>query len=140
MPVSPCCSAAIVLADAVWADPDGDERNGIDSIDQPSVLRQDSLMVMVQVRAAAVSVVVFDARPAACCLFRALTAVSQDSLLAAVHARATVYFIVCQSWICLMLAVYRSNCRLPGQLVDDGAGDSRHLFTPPTLLFCVVIL
>uniref|UniRef100_A0A383W1D6 Uncharacterized protein n=1 Tax=Tetradesmus obliquus TaxID=3088 RepID=A0A383W1D6_TETOB len=40
--------AAIVLADAVWADPDGDERNGIDSIDQPSVLRQDSLMVMVQ--------------------------------------------------------------------------------------------
>jgi hypothetical protein len=38
-----------VLADAVWADPDGDERNGIDSIDQPSVLRQDSLMVMVQV-------------------------------------------------------------------------------------------
>jgi hypothetical protein len=42
-------SAAIVLADAVWADPDGDDRNGIDSIDQPSVLRQDSLMVMVQV-------------------------------------------------------------------------------------------
>lgn len=41
--------AAIVLADAKWTDPDMDDSNGIDSIDQPSVLRQDSLMVMVQV-------------------------------------------------------------------------------------------
>lgn len=38
-----------MLADAKWADPDMDDSNGIDSIDQPSVLRQDSLMVMVQV-------------------------------------------------------------------------------------------
>lgn len=42
--------AALVLADERWVDPDLDESNGIDAIDQPSVLRQDALMVMVQVR------------------------------------------------------------------------------------------
>jgi hypothetical protein len=41
--------AALVLADERWADPDGDDSNGIDGIDEPSVLRQDALMVMVQV-------------------------------------------------------------------------------------------
>lgn len=41
--------AAVVLADERWVDPDMDDSNGIDSIDQPSLLRQDALMVMVQV-------------------------------------------------------------------------------------------
>jgi hypothetical protein len=41
---------AVVLADERWVDADGDESNGIDGVDQPSVLRQDSLMVMVQVQ------------------------------------------------------------------------------------------
>eukprot|EP00878_Enallax_costatus_P037607 GHUV01042494.1.p1 GENE.GHUV01042494.1~~GHUV01042494.1.p1 ORF type:complete len:301 (+),score=77.35 GHUV01042494.1:33-935(+) len=40
--------AAVVLADERWIDPDMDDSNGIDSIDQPSLLRQDALMVMVQ--------------------------------------------------------------------------------------------
>ena len=48
--------AAIVLADEGWRSSDAveerqhDEQNAVDVIDQPSVLRQDALMVMVQVR------------------------------------------------------------------------------------------
>ncbi len=41
---------AIVLCDERWLDPDNDDLNGIDTLDEPSVLRLDSLMMVVQVR------------------------------------------------------------------------------------------
>jgi len=44
---------ALVLCDEQWADPDMDETNGIHATDEPSVLRLDSLVMVVQVRRAA---------------------------------------------------------------------------------------
>lgn len=41
---------AIVLCDERWMDPDMDDTNGIDTLDQPSVLRLDATMMVVQVR------------------------------------------------------------------------------------------
>jgi hypothetical protein len=38
-----------VLCDEQWVDPDMDESNGIDSIDEPSVLRLDALVMVTQV-------------------------------------------------------------------------------------------
>ncbi len=42
---------AMVLCDEQWVDADLDETNGIDNLDEPSVLRLDSLAMVVQVRA-----------------------------------------------------------------------------------------
>lgn len=39
---------AIVLCDELWVDPDNDDSNGIDTIDEPSVLRLDALVMVVQ--------------------------------------------------------------------------------------------
>jgi hypothetical protein len=39
-----------VLCDEHWVDPDHDESNGIESTDEPSMLRLDALMMTVQVR------------------------------------------------------------------------------------------
>ena len=38
-----------MLCDEHWVDPDMDESNGIDSIDEPSVLRLDALVMVTQV-------------------------------------------------------------------------------------------
>lgn len=39
---------ALVLCDELWVDPDKDDANGIDSLDEPSVLRLDSLVMVAQ--------------------------------------------------------------------------------------------
>lgn len=46
----PCSfTAAIVLCDATWADPDEDSGNGIDVRAQLDFLRLDSMIMMVQI-------------------------------------------------------------------------------------------
>jgi hypothetical protein len=40
---------AVVLCDESWVDPDNNEANGLDSLDEPSVLRLDSLVMVAQV-------------------------------------------------------------------------------------------
>lgn len=39
---------ALVLCDELWVDPDSYDGNGIDSLDEPSVLRLDSLVMVTQ--------------------------------------------------------------------------------------------
>lgn len=39
---------AVVLCDELWVDPDSNDGNGIDGVDEPSVLRQDSLVMVSQ--------------------------------------------------------------------------------------------
>jgi hypothetical protein len=41
---------ALVLCDELWVDPDNNDANGLDSLDEPSVLRLDSLVMVAQVR------------------------------------------------------------------------------------------
>jgi len=41
---------AVVLCDHQWLDPDRDDANGLGSVDAPSVLRIDALIMTVQVR------------------------------------------------------------------------------------------
>lgn len=43
------CAAAPPLPTQQWVDPDCDESNGIESADEPSMLRLDALMMTVQV-------------------------------------------------------------------------------------------
>lgn len=43
------CRCALVLCDELWVDPDANEANGLDSLDEPSVLRLDSLVMVAQV-------------------------------------------------------------------------------------------
>lgn len=40
---------ALVLCDELWVDPDNNDANGLDSLDEPSVLRLDSLVMVAQV-------------------------------------------------------------------------------------------
>lgn len=46
---------AVVLCDELWVDPDNNDANGLDSLDEPSVLRLDSLVMVAQVRGSAAS-------------------------------------------------------------------------------------
>lgn len=39
---------AVVLCDELWVDPDSNDTNGIEGIDEPSVLRQDALVMVTQ--------------------------------------------------------------------------------------------
>lgn len=39
---------AVVLCDELWVDPDSNDSNGIDGVDEPSVLRLDSLVMVTQ--------------------------------------------------------------------------------------------
>lgn len=41
-----CC---LVLCDEAWVDPDANDANGLDTLDEPSVLRLDSLVMVAQV-------------------------------------------------------------------------------------------
>ena len=38
-----------MLCDELWVDPDQNDNNGTDALDEPSVLRLDSLVMVVQV-------------------------------------------------------------------------------------------
>jgi hypothetical protein len=40
---------ALVLCDELWVDPDNNDANGLDSLDEPSVLRLDSMVMVAQV-------------------------------------------------------------------------------------------
>jgi hypothetical protein len=40
---------ALVLCDELWVDPDNNDANGLDSLDEPCVLRLDSLVMVAQV-------------------------------------------------------------------------------------------